>query len=147
MALQPGLGGQQAEDAQLEPAPRPLAEDAGFHVDAVHLVQVGLDEHPLAEELGPRQVGRGPLPCPPLRRWGAALVPLVEAGDRVPLTAAFAEEPRDICRRSSLFLAFPGAWPVAQYWRAVSSSVVIQNITVNAACLNMDQDRSARMSA
>lgn len=60
MPVQTGVRAEQAEDADLQPPPRALAEDAGLHIDPVHLVQVGLDQRPLGEQLIPGQAGERP---------------------------------------------------------------------------------------
>lgn len=85
-----GVGGEQAVQAGLEPAPRPLAHQAGgVEIETVGVLEVRLHQRPLLQQSGAGY----PLALPlRLRRWREpAFVPLVEPRDRVVLAPADAE--------------------------------------------------------
>lgn len=86
MPCEAGLCGEQAEDAHAQPSPCPLLQQPRrIEVDAVHLVQVVLDERPLLQQQAPCQVRAALRALPePVR----VLVPLVEPRCGVDVAAA-----------------------------------------------------------
>jgi len=52
LALYPAFTGQEPGYPAAEPLPGPLGEDAGFDVDAVDLMKVGLDQVPVVTPQG-----------------------------------------------------------------------------------------------
>lgn len=108
--LQPGLNTQEAFDADFEPPPRALVEDAGADVDS-GVLQVGFDQVPVLKDFRPRQPAV----------FGVAfrvVVPVRDAGFFVVLAAPV--RVRVAVRRSARFRA--GAFPPAFQYVSANSS-------------------------